>query len=165
MTSRDREPPLARARGVEHIERLAGWLDDLVRVPGTRFRVGLDPLLGLVPGLGDAVAGAMAVVILAQAVRLRVPSIVVARMALNTVFDVLISAIPVVGDAADFVVKSNRWNLALLRRHAGGARKAGAADYAIVFGAIALVAAVLIGTVVVTAVAARWVARRVGLGT
>lgn len=93
---------------------IATVLDDLVTIPGTRFSFGADALLGLVPGVGDSVSTAMASVILVDAVRLGVPLPVVGRMVLNCLVDSAVGQIPVVGDAADFAIRSNRTNLRLL---------------------------------------------------
>ena len=77
---------------------LARVLDDLIRIPGTRFRVGLDPVLGLLPGLGDAAGSAIASIIFVDAVRLRVPYRVLLLMGLNLLIDALLGLIPFVGD-------------------------------------------------------------------
>src|SRR5437870_2762712 len=105
-----RAPAPARSE-LDPIDRLAFWLDDLVRIPGLGVRVGLDPLLGLVPWLGDSIAAMVSLLILGSALRHRVPKLVVARMALNVAFDYLVGLVPVAGDIADVFVKSNRWNL------------------------------------------------------
>lgn len=98
------------------MRRVARLLDDAVAIPGTGIRVGLDPLLGLVPGLGD-VAGALAsLYIVLGALRLGAPSSVVARMLANVAVDSLLGSIPVLGDLFDFGWKSNRRNVELLER-------------------------------------------------
>ncbi len=93
-------------------------LDDLVEVPGTGRRIGVDPVLGLLPVVGDAASAFASFWIIAEAARFRMPRIVLARMVLNAVVDLLLGAIPLVGDLFDFVAKANARNLALFRRYA-----------------------------------------------
>jgi len=97
---------------------LARILDDLVRVPGTRFRVGLDPLLGLLPGIGDWVGWAVGSHLLVTAARLRVPLPTLLRMAGNVLIDAVVGTVPLLGDLFDAAWKANARNLALLERHA-----------------------------------------------
>jgi hypothetical protein len=100
------------------IAAMSHVLDDLVEIPGTGRRIGVDPVLGLVPVVGDAVSALASIWVIAEAARFRLPPIVLARMILNAVVDLVIGAIPVVGDLFDFVAKANSRNLALFRRHA-----------------------------------------------
>ena len=100
------------------IATMSHILDDLVEIPGTGRRIGVDPVLGLVPVVGDAVSALASIWVIAEAARFRLPPIVLARMVVNAVVDFVIGAIPVVGDLFDFVAKANSRNLALFRRHA-----------------------------------------------
>jgi len=136
------ETHLARTDEVQKMGTVVRWLEDVVRVPGTKFGVGLDALLGFVlPGVGDAVTGAVALSLLVTAMRRGVPRVVVLRMFLNIAVDVIGGLVPVVGDAFDLVWRSNVRNLELLERHQGELEpKARAGDYAIVTAAVALVA-------------------------
>jgi hypothetical protein len=93
-------------------------MDELVAIPGTSVRVGLDPVVGLVPVVGDAISAVVGFWLIAEAARFGVPRIVVGRMTLNTVVDLVAGAIPVLGDLFDVVSRSNSRNLALFRRHA-----------------------------------------------
>jgi hypothetical protein len=93
-------------------------MDELVAIPGTSVRVGLDPILGLVPVVGDAIAAVVGFWLIAEAARYGVPRIVVGRMVVNTLVDLVVGAIPVLGDVFDVVSRSNSRNLALFRRHA-----------------------------------------------
>ncbi len=99
-------------------ERLAYYLDDWIRIPGTNVRFGLDALVGLVPGVGDLVTGTGSVALLLLALRRGVPTVGIARMVLNIAIDTLGGALPVVGDAFDAVWRSNRKNLEILQRYA-----------------------------------------------
>jgi hypothetical protein len=100
------------------IEKLVALMEDRYRVPGTEYRFGLDGLIGLVPGIGDFVGMLIGLAVLFEALRLRVPWVVLGRMALNLWIEGLIGSIPVVGDLWDFWFKANRRNLRLLQRHA-----------------------------------------------
>ncbi|MEM6993133.1 MAG: DUF4112 domain-containing protein [Myxococcota bacterium] len=134
---------LAKQEEVERVRNLVRLLDDVVRVPGTKFGIGLDALVGLVlPGLGDAITGALGLTVITAAVRRGVPRVVIARMVLNLAIDLLVGLVPVLGDAFDLVWRSNTRNLALLERHQGElAPQARASDYALVAVAATLVTA------------------------
>ena len=105
----------AAERRISFISRI---LDDLIEIPGTGRRIGVDPVLGLLPVVGDAASALASFWIIAEAARFRLPPIVLARMVINAVVDLLLGAIPLVGDLFDFVAKANARNLALFRRHA-----------------------------------------------
>lgn len=96
---------------------LARILDSAFRIPGTRLRFGLDPILGLVPGLGDAVGGGFGLYLLFQAYRAGAPAIVMFRMFANIAADVVIGAVPLLGDLLDAGYKANLRNLSLLERY------------------------------------------------
>lgn len=97
-------------------EVIAHLLDDIVRLPGRPLRFGVDPLLGLIPVVGDALATVMGAVVLVIARQLHVPWTVVGAMAYNQLKNGLIGAVPFVGDAYSFYFKSHAINVALLLR-------------------------------------------------
>ncbi|KPQ23334.1 MAG: protein of unknown function containing DUF4112 domain [Porphyrobacter sp. HL-46] len=99
------------------IEMMEHLLERSFVIPGVNMPVGLDALIGLVPVVGDMVTAAMGAYIVWEARNLGLPKWKLARMGLNLVFDTAIGAIPVVGDAADFVFRSNTRNLRIIRRH------------------------------------------------
>ena len=141
---------------IETLRRWADLLDSAFRVPGTRFRFGLDPIIGLIPGLGDMVSPVMALLILWYGVRVRVPKVVLARMVFNALIDAGVGAIPVLGDAFDFAWKSNDWNLALLERHARPGTRASAGDWLFV----SLCALVLFGLALLPVLVIVWIGRK-----
>lgn len=96
--------------------QLSWLLDSSIRLPGG-FRIGLDGLLGLIPGVGDVVGGALSVWVFYQANKLGAPKSIQLRMIFNILIDTLLGAIPVVGDLFDFMWKANNRNLALLERY------------------------------------------------
>ena len=117
---------------VAALRRLAELLDAAFVVPGTSYRVGLDPILGLIPGLGDLVSPLFTIAILWEARELRVPRVVQLRMIVNVAIDAVLGAVPLVGDLFDFAWKANLRNLALLEGHAAGARRrASAGDWVV----------------------------------
>ncbi|MBL4685444.1 MAG: DUF4112 domain-containing protein [Nannocystaceae bacterium] len=134
---------LARQEEVERLGKLVRVLEDLVRVPGTKFGIGLDSIVGaLLPGVGDAITGALGLTLITAAVRRGVPRVVVVRMVANLAIDLVVGLIPVLGDAFDLLWRSNTRNLALLERHQGElVPQAKAADYALVGLAGAVLAA------------------------
>ena len=114
-----------RARRTERAlaaERRIGWaaylLDDLIVIPGTGIRIGLDPLIGLVPFVGDAASGLMSAWIVLEAARFRLPKVVIVRMVMNALVDFGVGLVPFLGDLVDFGFKGNRRNLELFHRHA-----------------------------------------------
>jgi hypothetical protein len=113
-------------------ERLVTLLDDRFRIPGTDFRFGLDPVIGLLfPGIGDVVTGAGSIGLLALALRRGVPGVVLFRMISNILVDVVAGSLPVVGDIFDAAYKSNRRNLELIEANENPGSKPTAGDYAI----------------------------------
>lgn len=134
---------LVRTDEVERVGRWVRWLENLVRVPGTRFGIGLDAILGAVlPGAGDVLTGVLGLTVIVAAARRGVPRIVLARMLVNTGADTLLGMLPIAGDVFDVLWRSNVRNLALLERHQGELEpRARVGDWAIVGAAGALVVA------------------------
>ncbi|HTW30471.1 MAG TPA: DUF4112 domain-containing protein [Terracidiphilus sp.] len=99
------------------MRRLEILLDEAFRIPGTRIRFGLDGIIGLVPGLGDVIAGLLSLIIPLAAWIRGVPYITLVRMAVNLGIGVLVGTIPLLGDAFDIAWKANRRNYLLLQRH------------------------------------------------
>ncbi len=98
-------------------------LDEAFRVPGTNIRFGLDGIIGLVPGLGDVLAGILSLVIPLAAWVRGLPYVTLVRMAINVAIGVLVGSIPLLGDAFDIAWKANRRNYALLHRHLEAPRR------------------------------------------
>ena len=127
-------------------------LDDLVQVPGTKVRVGVDPILSLVPWAGTAVGAAFGGVVLLDAIRLRAPVSVISRMVGNSIIDWLLGMVPFVGAFFDIAYRSNKKNLRLLNRTIENRElvKKASVKYWIAVGAlVALVLAVLIAIPIV----------------
>ena len=106
----------SRDAEIARIERVAKLMDSRFGIPGTRFRFGLDSLIGLIPGVGDAVTALPAIWTLWQARRLGVSRRTQIWMVLNTLIDFVLGSVPVVGDIFDFAFKAHRKNFELLRK-------------------------------------------------
>jgi hypothetical protein len=113
----DDEPgPRSRPHAAE-LEQLAKLMDGVFEIPGTGIRFGLDAVLGLIPGLGDAATSIVSLMILQTASRHGLPRATMLRMAANVAIDFLLGSLPLVGDVFDVFWKSNEMNVALLQRH------------------------------------------------
>lgn len=102
---------------VRRLRRLIYLLDDVIRIPGTPVRIGLDPLLDLLPIGGDFLGTAFSIYIIVEAARLGVPRSALGQMVWNIIFDTLIGAVPVLGVLGDAAWKANSKNLALMEEH------------------------------------------------
>jgi hypothetical protein len=98
----------------ENLDILSHLLDDFIKVPGTSIRFGLDGLMGVVPGIGDILGGVASCIIIIAAWMRGVPYVTVARMVANVGIEVVVGAIPILGDAFDIAWRANRRNYALL---------------------------------------------------
>ena len=99
------------------ITAVAKLMDSLFAIPGTRIRLGVDSLLGLVPVVGDLAAQAVAAYLIWEARQLGVPKLTMWRMIGNSLIDTVVGAVPLVGDAFDIAFRANMKNLRLLQRH------------------------------------------------
>jgi hypothetical protein len=124
---------------------IAQVLDRSIRVPGTDIRIGLDPIIGLVPGFGDAVASLAGSMILFLAAKLHVPKIVLIRMSVNIALNGLIGSIPVFGDLFSVWFQSNVRNVELLERHLEEGRTSTLADWGFVIGLLLLIIGMFAG--------------------
>src|SRR5689334_8265021 len=117
-TSRARPyDPAERRAALDRLDMLATALDTAFILPGTNVRFGVESLLRLVPGVGDAIATVLSCYLLYEASRLGVPRLLMMRMAANVALVGLVGAVPVAGDAFDVFFRANRRNVALLRNH------------------------------------------------
>lgn len=133
----------------EGLENLSMYLDGLFRVPGTSWRFGLDSLIGLIPNIGDTLTMFPSFYILLAGVRYGVPKITLLRMAFNIGLDYVVGMVPFIGDAFDFVWKSNRQNMELIRTRATG-EKGTRSDYAFVIGIMIFLVLLLISTIAIS---------------
>lgn len=109
MSTRD------RSRDFERLDRLATLLDNSIRIPGTRIRVGLDGLIGLVPGIGDSLMLLAGLYVVLRARMLGAPMSIILQMLVNLALDFVVGSVPVLGDLFDIAFKANIRNVDLLR--------------------------------------------------
>ena len=109
--------PQSRAQRIARLDGLATLLDTAFFIPGTNIRFGIDAMIGLVPGIGDAITTAMSLYIIHEARQLGAPRHLIARMLANVLLDGVVGAVPLLGDAFDVMYRANRRNMALLRNH------------------------------------------------
>lgn len=139
-------PPEDQAKPRPDIEPLFRWLalimDNLLRLPGTKFRFGLDPIIGLIPGIGDTSSSIISALALIAAARRGIPKILLARMSLNILINEIVGIIPIIGDAFSFWFKSNARNYELLKRHIATPRRSTSSDWifvGLILGALLLI--------------------------
>src|SRR4029077_3904575 len=113
-------------------------MDNFLRFPGTKFRFGLDPLIGLIPGLGDTASAFISALTLIYAACCGLPKILLARMSLNILINEFVGIIPGIGDAFSFWFKSNARNYDLLQRHRGIPRRTRRGDWIFVLVVLGL---------------------------
>lgn len=109
----------SRADAVARLEMLSRLLDDAFTIPGTNRRIGLDAVIGLVPGIGDTISAALSAYIVWEARNLGLPRWKIARMLGNVALDAAVGAVPLVGDVFDATFKANRRNMRIIREHLG----------------------------------------------
>jgi hypothetical protein len=147
------EPQIERLRTISRV------LDTAFSIPGTRFRFGLDAIIGLVPGVGDIIGGLFSTYIIFKAARLGAPKATLTRMVVNTGIDTLVGEIPLLGDLFDFGFKSNIRNMALLEDHLQRPVAATAQSRRVLLLLGAGLLAILVGAVALGVVAAQLVLR------
>lgn len=123
-------------RGVHQVDRLwfakflADLLDQRFTIPGTSIRIGLDPIISLIPGIGDLLANLTGSLILVVAARLGIPKVVLVRMGMNIALNTILGALPIFGDIASIWFRSNVRNVELLQRYLGRqSKKASVGDW------------------------------------
>ena len=139
------------------VERLARLLDDVATIPGTRIRIGLDSLFGLLPAGVDVLGGALSAWIIVAAARLGAPPAVIARMGGNVLLDTLVGAVPVLGDLFDIAFRANRRNVSLLRGYMETPGPVHRASRGMVAAVLLVLVAALIGAAVVAVLIVRWI--------
>ena len=140
----------------ENLDLLAHLLDDWFRIPGTSIRLGLDGLIGLIPGLGDLLAGLASCLLIVAAWIRGVPYVTLVRMAVNVGLEIAVGAVPVVGDVFIIAWKANRRNYALMTRHLRQPHRHTGRDWAFLLGVLGVVLVILLAPFVVLVVILIW---------
>lgn len=102
---------------LNNLEALAWILDSSIPIPGMRFRIGVESLIGLIPVLGDAIGALLSSYILVVSAKLGAPRVTLLRMGFNVALEAVVGLVPLLGDLFDFAWKANRRNVELLRAH------------------------------------------------
>ncbi len=160
---RDAQRRPARGGQIDRLDSLAYLLDNSIPIPGTGRRIGVDAVLGLVPGVGDVAGSAMSAYIVVQAARLGAPPSVIGRMVANVAIETMVGTIPLLGDLFDAGWKANARNMRLLRASAAAPTATRRSSRAVVVGAlVALLLLFAVAGVVAVAVGVafwRWLTR------
>ena len=107
----------SKAASLQRLRRLSRILDNAVTIPGTSLGIGLDPILGLIPGAGDFIGTGLSAYIVLEAARLGVPQATLGKMVFNIILEGLVGVVPVLGDLFDVAWKANAKNIRLLEGH------------------------------------------------
>ena len=149
------------------LEPLFRWvavvMDELIAFPNTKFKFGLDPIIGLVPGIGDTASAIVSALVLIQAARRGVPKILLARMSLNILINEIVGIIPGLGDAFSFWFKSNKRNYQLFLAHTAAPQRACASDWLFVIVVLAALFIVVATGIFVSFLVLRGIAQLLGL--
>jgi len=136
------------------LEPLFRWLalimDEFLRFPGTKIRFGLDPIIGLLPGIGDVSSAIISAMALIHAARYGVPKILLARMATNILINELVGIIPGLGDAFSFWFKSNVRNYQLLRRYSAAPTRSRKGDWIFLVAVLSLLFVIVCAGLIVS---------------
>ena len=132
--TRVRQLTSGQQQRIAALRHMARMLDSAYEIPGTSYRIGLDPIVGLVPAIGDLISPIFTIALLWQSHDLNLPRIVQLRMLFNVAIDTVVGMVPVAGDLFDFAWKANDMNMELLERHVYEERRAGAGDWLFVVG-------------------------------
>ena len=135
---------------LNRLRALSKLLDNAIAIPGTPYRVGLDPLLGLIPAAGDYLSAAFSAYIVVEAARFGLPNATISRMVFNIVLDALVGIVPMVGDLFDFAWKANTANLALLEEHLDSSPTETKANWLVLIILLAVLLLIIIGITTVT---------------
>ncbi|MEM7135801.1 MAG: DUF4112 domain-containing protein [Myxococcota bacterium] len=147
---------MRHARQLGRLRSLSRLLDNAVRIPGTNYRVGLDPLIGLIPGGGDVVGGLLSMYIVLEAARMGVPRAKLGRMGANVLWELGVGTVPIIGDLFDVTWKANARNVAILEEHL----ETNAADQRVNPWLVAAIVVTIAGAVAGTTILSIWLIRR-----
>jgi len=149
------------------LEPLFRWvaivMDELVALPNSKVKFGLDPLIGLIPGIGDTASAIVSALVLIQAARCGLPKILLARMSLNILVNEIVGIIPGLGDAFSFWFKSNKRNYELLLAHTETPRRARLSDWFFVIATLAVLFVTVATGILVSFLVLRAIAELLGL--
>ncbi|HBE17850.1 MAG TPA: DUF4112 domain-containing protein [Cyanobacteria bacterium UBA11149] len=137
---------------VQRLRQLSDLLDNAIPIPGTSLRFGLDPILGLFPGVGDFLTTAVSAYIVVEAAKMGISRNILLQMVVNIILDMVVGTVPVVGDVADVAWKANTKNIGLLEEHFKVSQSSEKTDWwflAWILGGL-IVFAMIVGAIAVT---------------
>lgn len=137
-------------------------MDELLRVPGTRFRIGLDPIIGLLPGIGDTASAITSALVLFHAARSGVPKVLLVRMASNILINELVGVIPGIGDLFSFWFKSNSRNYELLKHYRSAPRASRKSDWIFLSAILGLLFIIVAAGLLVSFLLLQAIAKAIG---
>ncbi|MEZ2303729.1 DUF4112 domain-containing protein [Microcoleus sp. EPA2] len=145
---------------LRRLRRISNLLDNAIPIPGTKYRIGLDPILGLIPGGGDLISSIFAGYVVFKSAQMGVPQETLVQMAANIVFDTVAGTVPVAGDLLDVAWKANVKNIELLDAHLGSPEPAGKkADWLFVAALLLGLALIVAGVIFLSVLFFGWVFR------
>ncbi|MEG3919290.1 DUF4112 domain-containing protein [Microcoleus sp. POL10_C6] len=142
QNSSPNNPSPSHVASLRRLRRISHLLDNAIPIPGTKYRIGLDPILGLIPGGGDVISSIFAGYVVFKSAQMGVPQETLVKMAANIVFDTVAGTVPVAGDLVDVAWKANVKNIELLDAHLGSPEQGKKADWL-------FVAALLLGLILI----------------
>jgi hypothetical protein len=145
-----------KAPDLRGLDKLSRILDSAFPIPGTRYRIGLDGLIGLIPGIGDTIGATLSTYIIFEAARLGVPKRILLRMLGNVAVESLVGALPIIGDIFDIAWKANLKNFALLRAHYPSSDQAERSPRQIIIMLLGVLFLIIVGLGVLTVLALRF---------
>jgi Domain of unknown function (DUF4112) len=149
--------PDAKAPTLKRLRQMARLLDKAIVIPGTEVGIGLDPLLGLLPGGGDFLGVMLSAYIVLEAARLGAPRATLGRMTVNIIMDGILGAVPVLGDFFDFAWTANTHNIKLLEEYLKFPGQRKKADWWFIAGILLLLLVVAIALVALPVILFRWI--------
>ncbi|HEY9816534.1 MAG TPA: DUF4112 domain-containing protein [Candidatus Obscuribacterales bacterium] len=154
MSSLPPSPPKALPSPPQALQRIR-WvsylLDDSIPLLNTGYRIGIDPILGLLPGVGDSLSLIISIYLVIESVRFGLPKRVLARMVANLVLDTVAGSVPIAGNIFDVAWKANRQNLQLLEAHLADPKAPTLSDRLVTFGIVGILLVLLLGVVALLA--------------
>jgi hypothetical protein len=143
-------PVILPANRLQRVRSLSHLLDNAILIPGTDYRIGLDPILGLLPGAGDIIGTGFSAYIILEAALMGLPKVTLTRMAFNILLETVVGSVPFIGDFFDFAWKANVKNLELLESHMAAPKSSKRGDWWFAILLIIGLFAVVLGLAAVT---------------
>ena len=152
-------PSPSHVASLRRLRRISHLLDNAIPIPGTKYRIGLDPILGLIPGGGDLISSIFAGYVVFKSAQMGVPQETLVKMATNIVFDTVAGTVPVAGDLLDVAWKANVKNIDLLDAHLGSPEQGKKADWLFVAALLLGLMLIVGGVIFLSVMLFAWVFR------